>query len=637
VTIERVGTAALKAPGGGFIQRFRASRRAADLRPYQWLGQSLSGESAVEEAERAMSGGWVRRGDPAVDLAGPISWESSAAVSRSWSYHIHCWDMLDPLLQGFHSSQQHRYLEGALRIADEWIAECSFSASPSFAWYDMAVGLRAIRLAYLIDAGARSEEVPDDTLTKLLLSAVMHMEYLAKDANIAFHTNHGLYQVCGQLELGGRLPEIPGMAELSAQGTRRLDRILKTQFSEESVHLEHSPDYHRMVIKSVKAVIESGLILDDALSKQYRAMEKVMARFVLPNGHIVNLGDTDDRDMSLSLQSASTMWLTDEMRWAVTGGRLGKSIRGVSSYPASGYAIVRAVSAGDEDPSRDSYLCANGAFHSRTHKHADNLSFVWFDRGEPIFMDSGRYGYLDKVERDSELWNQGFWYGAPERVYVESTAAHNCVEIDGTSYPRRDIKPFRSAIRRSGESGGVYFIEMETQHFRGMRHIRMLLLLPGQWLVVLDGLWDNLHRPHDFTQWLHLAPGASVRSIDPQGFDVTLPGQEQLRILQAAPGPVATDVIQGRKEPGMQGWWSPRERELIPAPVVGFRVPEPAAEAYFCTLCVFSDDADLVSAGTRLTRSQRAASLTWRMNGKQMRLQMRRPARDDVTVELQES
>jgi hypothetical protein len=44
-------------------------------------------------------------------------------------------------------------------------------------------------------------------------------------------------------------------------------------------------------------------------------------------------------------------------------------------------------------------------------------------------------------------------YSDPNRIYVETTRAHNTVEIDGLSHPRRNVQPYGSGLVGWGEQG----------------------------------------------------------------------------------------------------------------------------------------------------------------------------------------
>ena len=162
---------------------------------------------------------------------------------------------------------------------------------------------------------------------------------------------------------------------------------------------------------------------------------------------------------------------------------------------------------------RASYLAQQAAFHSRTHKQADDLSFIWYDRGAVILIDAGSYGFLGRTESGSDLWNKGFWYSDPKRIYVESTRSHNTVEIDGMSFNRRESPPYGSAIERWGETeDGLLFVETHALQFETVGHTRLLVLDPGNWLLVYDWLSDEAGAEHDFRQWFHFAPDLTVET-----------------------------------------------------------------------------------------------------------------------------
>ncbi len=168
----------------------------------------------------------------------------------------------------------------------------------------------------------------------------------------------------------------------------------------------------------------------------------------------------------------------------------------------------------------------NCAFHSRTHKHADDLSFVWYERGRRLLIDPGRYGYIGRVDPDSGLGRQGFWYSDPKRIYLESTRAHNALEIDGRSYARKGVRPYGSALKRAGEQNGIAFAEGHVRHRKSLLHSRLLLHVPGRWLVVLDSIADSAGAEHKFVQRFHFSPDLPVEALGDQ-LAITVPREAQ--------------------------------------------------------------------------------------------------------------
>lgn len=591
------------------------------LPPYEHL-TSLNPDRVARTADAALEFGWSRRQYPPIHLSGPIPWDLASPDQRSWNFYIHSLDMIDPLLAAHDQTGERKYLEPALWIGLDWARRHPRGAeglSP-MAWYDMAVGLRAYRLGYLFQAAETAGLLTDEDRDLLTRALEDHRAELADDATIAFHNNHGYYQVAGQLALGRRFRETSEpMAALYAQGRARLTRMLDQQFTPEGVHREHSPDYHRMVLDTLNGLITAGLVEDPATIARAEAIEAALAWFIYPSGRIVNFGDSDSRGMALSPAAAERKWRAPILRAAVAREGEGQGRpEGLRVFPEAGYAVVRRPDVvARKDPPRDSYLAQTAAFHSRTHKHADDLSFVWYDRGQEILVDAGRYGYIGRTETGSDLWQDGHWYSDPMRVFMESTRAHNTLEFDGRNARRKKVKPWGSALLLAEERDGMATIWTRCRQHGTIWYDRRLFFRPGQWLVVYDTFQDTAAVPHEVRQWFHLAPGHAVApETDPEaeggGYRIRLAeGGWPVSVRSLLPGPVAGPVISGRAEDPIQGWWSARERHAEPAPAFAFALSG-AVRGAMATLFSLTPDAQPDPASCRVNPSGRRGQFAWR-------------------------
>ena len=593
---------------------------------------------AVASATEIIGKGWARRNYPSISLKDPIPWSLRNQQERSWNFYIHCWDMLDSLLKAYSETEEQHFLRPAIHVAEDWAEKHSDLSQPDMsplAWYDMAVGLRAYRLAYIIDAGKAAGLLDPNLRDKFMASLEQHQAYLADDKNILFHNNHGYYQVAGQLAMGRRFAgELPAMAQALEQGRERLKVMLAQQFGKDGIHREHSPDYHRMVYDTLKAMIDSGLVEDADTIAFAETIERALSWFVLPNQHIVNFGDSDYRLMRRKPDEAERKWRTPEMRYAVSGGKVGQlPAEHVAVFPEGGYVAVRTPAPNaPQDFSKSSYLAQMAAFHSRTHKQADDLSFIWSDRGSDLLVDAGRYGYLGKAEQGSELWLDGHWYSDPNRVYCESTRAHNTLEFDGKNYPRKGVKPYGSALRRwVRDASGIVVVETECKHFRTLRRVRMLVFLPGKWLVAVDWFHDNAQQLHDAKQWFHLAPQLQLL-LQGGGYLVSVPGSiEPLRAISLLQGPFASRPYLSEKKPVMQGWWSAKERDIVPSYAFCYELSR-VSTGVFATLFSFSNSLATDTTWNKMNVSGRKAQFRWKDETGTHELRLERPESGDLGV-----
>src|SRR5699024_7790375 len=201
-------------------------------------------------------------------------------------------------------------------------------------------------------------------------------------------------------------------------------------------------DYHRMLLGSFEQAVLDGLVHDEEIRERVRRAAEVLGWMVQPDGYLVQFGDTPSTYMTIenatSLDPYTLFTLSDGRRGKAPGQEL-------AVFRDGGYAFVRSPAPqGPGELAASGYLAFSAAFHSRAHKHADDLNLVWYDRGTEILVDSGRYGYGNLLPTDSPLRKKGFYYGSEERQYVEGTRAHNTIEMDGEDQERRNREPYGS-------------------------------------------------------------------------------------------------------------------------------------------------------------------------------------------------
>ncbi|MBX7248809.1 MAG: heparinase II/III family protein [Caulobacteraceae bacterium] len=574
--------------------------------PYEELLRS-------SRAELVLRDGWVLGRYPAVSLTPPIDWSFKDEASRSHNYHLHALDLIDPLLAAHSAGESDRpYLEHALAVAMDWVENHPAPDTPDrspMAWYDMAVGLRAYRLAYVYDEARRLGVGTDAQRNALRASLEAHRANLVDDEHFAAHSNHGLYQASGQLAMARRLSDIPGMDAAAQQARERLVAAITAQFTPEGIHKEHSPGYHLRVLETLSGAERAGLLDTPELQKVVSDAREAMSWFVKPDGRLINIGDTDESRALPSLLK-------------------GLSPEGFKAFPRSGYVVAR---------SPGFYFVQTLAYHSRTHKQADDLSFVWGEHGRDVLIDAGRYGYRGRTQPGSDLWKRGFWYGDPNRVFVESTHAHNTVEIGGESYNRREEQPYGSALIAAELTyDGLVVSVGEVDHGAQGKHRRLLILSPGQWLVLVDrvepvvpaaksrkggllGLFGGGGGGITYRQWFHFAPEFKVWPLSASSFAAEDPTYEtRVRCVSLAPGVVASDVFVGQTEPRMQGWTSPRDGKMEPAPAVAMETSA-SGTAMFVTLMTLSVE-DLKPGGCQVENDGDRLKLSWSADGLAMKL-----------------
>lgn len=494
--------------------RMIASGHRPDLSSGVWF-DSLVGDSAAE----ITTNGWKAGDYDRLDLSLPLEWDNLCADDRSWGSQLHGWKFMDKPIREFLATGDRAYLQWCLDRAVSWSERYSSQETDNaIVWYNMALGQRALRLAGLIYLGARNG-IAVQELRTLLYAVNRHELEFALESSFNPRTNHGYFVAIGQTVLGTTLDAVPELERLAQVGRERLAVMIRTQFLPDGGHSEHSPEYHRMLMHSFQLAVDYGLIEDSELTGRLRKAADLLGWMIQPNGSLVPLGDTPYVNM---VDGSHPLTLSPQTNYLMSGGADGENCKKeLGVFPESGYAFVRSGQRAAGAPvAASTYLAFTAAFHGRAHKHADDLNFVWYDRGQEILVEGGRYGYGAQLPADSPLRADGFYYADPFRQYVESSWAHNTVTANGRNHDRRRT-PVGSGLGVCEDRSGVFVLRGRIDH-TGWTHRRIIELEPGLGLTVIDDVQSTDAIRRDYQVWFNVAGQLDLLND---------PGQDRARLL----------------------------------------------------------------------------------------------------------
>lgn len=625
------------------ISASRLLIKSSELAAFEQIGPSVYGaDGARRKCEWILNGEWRLggRGGEVQSLRPPVNW---AGHSRSFAFQLNAWDPLSILLSGYSLLGDMRYFDAAYEAAVDWIRSyqvpvlscCTIAdldaligRPEDFIWYDMGVGQRIYMIAFIIDVIARDDRYSDAELKLFFKSLYFHHAALARPQFFRGHNNHGLYQAIGQLAAARRFPLLPGSAMYSELACRRFDQVCRTHIFPSGVHREHSPAYQKMILETLIGARSSALIDDPEMLARIDAMEEALAWMIGPDLRLTAFGDTDPK--SVVVGGSSGRYRNPALIYLTSGGRDGTAPpEGVRTYLDEGFAFARMAGG-------KSYLAQIAAFHSRTHKHADHLSFVWLDRGRRIIVDAARYDYAGKTLPGSEAHREGFWYSDPKRMFVESTRAHNVVEVDGRDFPRVGVKPFGSGLVYADVQGGLVVFETVAPTMPSIQQRRVLVLHPGRFLLVLDLLTDKSGVERSYRQRFQLAPEWGIAEVD-EGYRAVSDCSDdkagpKLTIRSLLPHAKTMPPVRGQTEPQLEGWCSEDAGDLTPTSTFGFEQVS-SAGVRFATLFAFGDDLEFNLSDQRLAPTLTTARLKWTIGGEAHTLSVLRGHQRTIKVE----
>lgn len=522
-----------------------------------------------QSGESILTDGWKFPGFEPVPVTTIQNWASFGEHHRSWGFHLHAWEFMDPLLQSFDDTGDERWLRESIGIALQWISvhrEASHEADP-MAWYDMSQALRMPRLLSLLLRTVRIDALRNEAVI-LAEALAQHLSELQLDRAYNRNNNHGFYTAVSQVHAAKYASMFPSIEATRVVGNTRLAEMAADQFAPDGVHLEHSPDYHRMLLASFELAVKDGLIEDEEVRNRVRRAAHVLGWMIQPDGALVQFGDSPAtkvvRTHVISIDSGTEFLLSD--------GEVGKpTTNELAAFNEGGYAFVRSPQpTGPGELIQSGYLAFSAAFHSRAHKHADDLNVVWFDRGQEILVDSGRFGYGNLLAADAPERGDGFYYAAPERQYVEGTMAHNTVMVDGKNHERRARKPYGSALEECTASDGVFDL-IGRVHHQHYIHRRRVIYRPGTELVLKDSVFSPLTDSMEGIVWLNISGQFEIETVGRELVFTSDKGDGVTRLHITGPGQLI-EPVRGQAHP-LRGWRSRSDHSLEPVWSLGFAFP----------------------------------------------------------------
>lgn len=531
----------------------------------------LSGWFTIQDTEQSASSilkeGWRYASFEPVMLSRIEDWAEYGAQNRSWGFHLHSLECIDPMLREYDITGDIKWLNVANQVALDWVENHTLSSGTTdpMVWYDMSLALRMPRLIALALRSARLETHRDETV--VLAAAIgRHFDELHLDRAFNPNNNHGFYTAVSQVHAAKYLPMFVEAETTAEQGRTRLIAMAFSQFADDGTHLEHSPDYHRMLLNSFERAINDNLIEDVEVEKRIERAAHVLGWMVQPDGTLVQLGDTPEYEVD----NARPVPFDPETEYIVSDGAHGTPpANELAVFPSGGYAFVRSPQPKEPGTLHNSgYLAFSASFHSRAHKHADDLNVVWYERGQQILTDGGRFGYGELLAPESPLRREGFYYTSSERQYLEGTMAHNTLMMDGKNQERRRRKPYGSGLGECFQADGVFDLTGRVQHLDYV-HRRRVIYRPGRELLLKDAVYSQSPEEREAIIWLNISGHFELESVADALIFVSHVDEKPTTIRVDGPGHLI-DPVRGRENP-MRGWRSRHDRSLEPVWSVGFK------------------------------------------------------------------
>lgn len=477
-----------------------------------------------DDLESHLEKGFFSRPDlPRWPVELPINWATNPFKDNNWRFLLSSWRIQDAWIVRYFKSGDPDLLKPVLDIALDWQRFYSSEGKVTqWTWYDMAAGIRAIRLAFLMQA-IEAGKIKNSEEATLATMVEEHIEFLLQEETFTM-SNHGIFQAVGLKCLAPYACDPQACHDFSNQ---KIEELFDLSFTKEGIHKENSPSYHRFIRMTFNK-LRPAFGDEKRFMRILRLAKSAEPWLALPNGNALAFGSTGNDEKLDILETVS-----ESDRVLVSGKYIG-----VKDFHRSGYISCRSL----PEDSNDFMLAMIGTNFIKTHKHSDDLGFIYYSKGEVIFVDPGKFSY--------DYNNL--------RYYFTSAAAHNTVSLSDEIIQRDDdLLPNGSSLKRIKiNKNDVRFFGSIIRPNKFSQD-RTIVFKPNKLLIVTDVL--NSENCRNYISSLHLHPDTTCERI---GELIRIRTQKGQELTAAAPGSDIS-ILRGQKKPHC-GWYSPEYNKAVP-------------------------------------------------------------------------
>lgn len=518
-------------------------------------GQQLKGQQLKDVCDDMLEDRYyLAKRYPTILLNANNIWASDPLKDRTWCFWLHTLLVVRYLIDGYEEFGERSYLQKAMKLFQDWQKHSVAKSLPEMAWHDHATALRLLVICKLFEVW-KTNEWEEEIVHDFARIAEAHCEKLADPSFYKEQHNHGMDQDIALFTACTVFSQMSESESWSQKALQRFQQQMSHLFAADGSYREHSPGYAVIFVNRLYNFMD---FLRDTGIPQYKDLQNVIEKqlvyltnIIQPDGRVPNIGDSQMAPFRMGNWSGLNETIIENLRYVASGGSNGIPPSNLDAiYPDGGFAMMRNKWKYVNDTVQ---LVLTSGFHSRTHKHNDDLSVTLFGHGQPLLVDAGLYNYN---------------YDSFGRKYVVSKRAHNSVMVDN-----KDTELIRKNIGKSGLTDYLFEKEISVvagAHclYPGIVHQRIVLFLKPWNFYLFD--WVKGYKQHRFEQIFNFNPNLQCRESEGK-LHAALNGVDVLTItplLQQAE--LQTILVKSQRNP-LRGWSSMDHGKLEPSWSAGYQ------------------------------------------------------------------
>ena len=511
--------------------------------------------------------------DGVQDLGPDWNWEHvPPVVGRRWTLSLPYQYFLRALAQAYWLTDDERYIAKLVKIATHYVSYVD--GRSAWIWIpDMQLARNYQQLMPFMLSWAGF--VPHDFCT--IQSWLSGGCAASMEAVTGAPGNQLLFNGLGLAWIGVGMPEFKAAPQWCQRGFGEVETFFgEGAFYPDGSSKENSYGYvvgaSAAGLEALRLVQRNGCDFLNNLHRPILLRAEFLAYTAKPDGSYVWTGDSTRGSAFDYVEAVADSENRTDLQYIVSFGERGTPPPRKSSWYAYGGVGVMRGEWGREA----NYLFFDVGPVGVLHGHEGKLAVEVVAYGRSLVEDLGIHTYA-MTEHD-----------IPFHQFFTASAAHNTVIVDGKSQVRLKTGPFTTdqplSNRWFSTATCDFLSGSYTEGYGSVAsddidpsiiHHRSIIFVKGnkkgepEYWIITDYLTGD--DSHSCEQLFHLIPVEVNVDPDTKTVRTATPNQPNLAFIPAITDGIELEVIQGRTEPNLQGWYCGGGPRPTPAPCVTYR------------------------------------------------------------------
>lgn len=438
-----------------------------------------------------------------INLGNPINWNEIFKKEDNFKWYMNSWFYL-PILLNYIQKNENVALNFLYNQLKQWEKiSVNIDDHSSFIWNDHSTSNRLKHLSeafiFLI-----SKKLLNPKLSKLIIELVYkHILILMENSFYSKGTNHGIDQAFSLVLASTVFNFLDISKEAKEIGIERLRFEFDYAFSEESIHLENSPEYHNVILASALTInnfvniLTSEYILKKPLNEFCNEALEYMAYITRPDGLVPPIGDSEQKYNRNIFDYLDKFDKYDSFLYKATSGKKGKwNLESSKVFDKSGYAIFQ----GPDLSSLDEllHMIVKCGFKSSYHRQDDDTNIILYAFSEDWLIDGGLY----KHDHNDKI-----------RQYFRSASSHNVLFPKNVKNINRELNNKVVAKMENNSTNLNSIVSTTTNMYEDYIYSRKVIYNNKYSITIEDNL-ENISLECPVVQLWHFDKNKTFTIID---------------------------------------------------------------------------------------------------------------------------